>query len=98
MRAMKTNAFVTDFDEFQKCGDVSLRRSDRRHHQAGGDPDARLERDGFEIEATDRVDDAQPRPDRPLGIVLMCSAVAEIDQDTVAHVLGDKAIQRQRPW
>ena len=49
-------------------------------HQPGGDPDARLQLDGFDIEATDSVDDAQPRPDRPLGIVLMRSRVAEIDQ------------------
>ena len=62
-------------------------------HQPGGDPDARLELYGFDIEATDRVDDTQPRPDRPLGIVLMRSRVAEIDENAVAHVLGDKAIE-----
>ena len=62
-------------------------------HQPGGDPDAGLKLDGFDIEATDRVDDAQPRPDRPLGIVLMRARIAEIDQDTVAHVLGDKPIE-----
>src|SRR4029077_20300553 len=56
-------------------------------HQSGGDPDPRLERNRFDIEATDRVDDTQPRPDRPLGILLMRSRVAEIDQDAVAHVL-----------
>ena len=42
---------------------------------------------------SDSVDDTEPCPDRPLGIVLMGSRVAEIDQDTVAHVLGDKAIE-----
>ena len=62
-------------------------------HQPGGDPDARLELDGFDIEATDRVDDAQPRADRPLGIVLMRPRVAEIDQHAVAHVFGDKAVE-----
>ena len=67
-------------------------------HQPGGDPDARLELDGFDIEATDRVDHAQPRPDRPLGIVLMRSRVAEIDQNTVAHVFGDKAIEAGRRY
>ena len=61
--------------------------------QPGGDPDARLELDGFDIEATDSVDHAQPRPDRPLGVVLMRLRVAEIDQDAVAHVLGDKAVE-----
>jgi hypothetical protein len=49
-----------------------------------------VERD---IEATDNVDQAQPRPDRPLGIILVRSRVAEIDQHTVAHVLGDKPIE-----
>ena len=42
--------------------------------QPGGNPDARLELDGFDIEATDGVDRAQPRPHRPLGIVLMRAA------------------------
>ena len=52
-----------------------------------------MERGPFDIDAADRVDDAQPRPDRPLGIVLMRPRVAEIDQDAVAHVLGDKAVE-----
>ena len=34
-----------------------------------------------------------PAPDRPLGIVLMRLRVAEIDQNAIAHVLGDKAIE-----
>jgi len=62
-------------------------------NQPGGDPDSGLQSDGFDIEAADRVDDPEPRPDRPLGIVLMCLRVAEIDQNPVAHVLGDKAIE-----
>jgi hypothetical protein len=62
-------------------------------HQPGGDADPRLELDGFDIEATDSVDRAQPRPDRPLGIVLMRSRVTEIDQNAVAHVFRDKAIE-----
>ena len=62
-------------------------------HQPGGDPDARLELGGFDIEATDSVDHAQPRPDRPLGIVLMRPRVAEINQNTVAHVFRDKAVE-----
>jgi hypothetical protein len=48
------------------------------------DPDARLELSRFDIQPTDRVDQAEPRPDRPLGIVLMRSRVAEIDQHTIA--------------
>src|SRR5580704_2373119 len=61
--------------------------------QPGGDPDARLELGGFDVEATDRGYHTQPRPDRPLGIVLMRLRVAEIDQDAVAHVPGDQAIE-----
>jgi len=53
----------------------------------------RLELDGFDIEATDSIDQPQPRPDRPLGIVLMCSRVTEIDQHAVAHVVGNKPIE-----
>jgi hypothetical protein len=53
--------------------------------------DARMEPDGFDIEATDSVDQTQSHPDRPLGIVLMCSRVAEIDQNAVPHVFRDKA-------
>jgi hypothetical protein len=52
-----------------------------------------LHLDGFNIEAADGVDDAQPRPDRALGIVLMRSRVAEVDQNSVAHVFGDKTIE-----
>ena len=65
-------------------------------HQPGGDADAGLQLDGFDIEAADGVDHAQPRPDRPLGIVLMRSRVAEIDQHAVAHVLRDKAVEPGR--
>ena len=62
-------------------------------HQPGGDADARLKLDGFDIEATHNVDEAQPGPDRPLGIVLMGSRVTEIDQDAVAHIFRNKAIE-----
>ena len=62
-------------------------------HQPGGDPDPRLELGGFDIEATDSVDRAQSGPHRPLGIILVRSRVAEIDQHAVAHVLGDEAIE-----
>jgi hypothetical protein len=62
-------------------------------HQPGGDPDARFQLGGFDIEATDSVDDTQPRPDCPLGIVLMRSRIAEINEDAVAHVFGDEAIE-----
>jgi hypothetical protein len=62
-------------------------------HQPGSDPDARLELDGFDIEATDSVDRAQPRSHCPLGIVLMRLWVAEINQYAVAHVPGDEAVE-----
>jgi hypothetical protein len=52
-----------------------------------------LELGGSNIEATDSVDHVQPRPDRPLGIVLMRSRVAEIHQNAVAHVFRDKSIE-----
>ncbi len=48
---------------------------------------------GFDVEAADGVDGTQARPDRALGIVLIRLRVAEIDQDSVAHVFGDKAIE-----
>jgi hypothetical protein len=63
------------------------------HHQPGSDADTRLELGRFNIEASDSVDHVQPRPDRPLGIVLMRSRVAEIDQHAVAHVFGDKPFE-----
>ena len=63
------------------------------HHQPSGDPDSRLQLDGFDIEAADRIDRAQPGPDRPFSIILMCSREAKIDQYAVAHVPGDEAIE-----
>ena len=62
-------------------------------HQSGGDPDARLELDRLDIEAADRVDGCEPRPHRPLGIILMRLRVAEIDQHAIAHIPGDEAIE-----
>jgi hypothetical protein len=44
-------------------------------------------------EPADRVDYREPGAGRALGVVLMRSRVAEIDQDTVAHILGDKAVE-----
>jgi hypothetical protein len=62
-------------------------------YQTGGNPDARLEPYGFDIEATNSVDGAQPRPDCPLGVVLMRFRVAEINQHAVAHVPRDEAME-----
>ena len=61
--------------------------------QPGGNPDPRLELGGFDIEAADSVDDAQPGSNRPLGIILMRPRVAEIDEHAVAHIFGDKTIE-----
>src|SRR5262249_7480551 len=63
------------------------------NHQPGGDPDVRLQLDGFDIKATDNVDGAQPRPNRPLGIVLVRLRIAEINQHAVAHIPTDEAIE-----
>jgi len=54
-------------------------------HQSRGDPDARSELNGFDVEATDSVDRAQRRPHRPLGVVLMRLRVPKIYQYPVAH-------------
>ena len=62
-------------------------------YQPGGDADPRLEFGGFDIEATDGVDRTEAGAHPPLGIVLMCPRIAEIDQYPVAHVLGDEAIE-----
>src|SRR5215813_13270036 len=50
----------------------------RRHHQHGGNENA------------PKSGASQSCPHRPLGVVLMRSRVAEIDQNPIAHVLGDK--------
>src|SRR5204862_5463947 len=62
-------------------------------HQPGGNPDARPQLDGSDIEPTHGVESAQPRPDRPLSIVLMRLRIAEINENAVAHVPGDEAIE-----
>jgi hypothetical protein len=63
------------------------------HDKSGGDADA----DGEPLRSTGlqarhRSCYFQPRPHRPLGIVLMCLRIAEIDQHPVAHEFGDKAV------
>src|SRR5215472_2128374 len=62
-------------------------------HQSGGDPDARLELNGFDIKAIDSLDHAQSCKDRPLCLILMSSRVAEIDEHAVAHVPGNKPLE-----
>jgi len=63
------------------------------HHQPGGDTDASSQLAGFDREATDTLDDSKPRADCMLRIVFVGSRVAEIDQDAVTHILGDKALE-----
>jgi hypothetical protein len=41
----------------------------------------------------DRLDHRKPSAHRPLGIVLMRLRIAEIDQHSVAHILGDKPVE-----
>src|SRR5262249_35752552 len=45
------------------------------------------------VEPAHRIDDTETRSYRPLGIVLMRPRVAEISQDSVAHVFRDKAVE-----
>ena len=45
------------------------------------------------LQRTDRRDQLQPRPHRPLGIVLVRLRIAEIDEHAVAHVLRDEAAE-----
>ena len=62
-------------------------------HQPGGNADAGLRLDRLDIESADPVDDCEPRPHRALGIVLVRLRVAEIGQNAIAHIPGDKAIE-----
>jgi len=64
------------------------------HHEPGGNTNAGLQPNGADIEAADRVDDTQPGANRPLRIVFMRLWVAEIDQHAVAHVFGNKPVER----
>jgi hypothetical protein len=62
-------------------------------HQPGGDADARLQLDGFDIEANDGLDQTEPCSDRAFGIVLMRPRVPEINEHAVAHIFGDEAVE-----
>ena len=58
-------------------------------HQPGGNPDPRVELFGL-IELRHPIDQRQPASRGALGVVLMRLWIAEIHQDAVAHVAGDK--------
>src|SRR5215468_2422254 len=62
-------------------------------HEPGGDADARRELGRFDIEPANGVHDTQSGPNRSLGIVLMRPRIAEINEYTVTHVFGDKAVE-----
>ena len=66
---------------------LRLARSDQvaDHDQPGGNADAGLQR-SVRLEPGHRRDQLQPRPHRPLGVVLMGLRIAEIDQHAVAHI------------
>src|SRR5271169_2961611 len=57
--------------------------------EAAGDADPHVQR-LLCGEPADRLDDREPGTSRALGIVLMRLGIAEINQDAVAHTLGDK--------
>ena len=66
---------------------LRLARSDQvaDHDQPGGNADTGLQ-GTRRLERGHRRDQLQPRPYRPLGVVLMGLRIAEIDQHAVAHV------------
>ena len=45
------------------------------------------------VEPAHRLDDRQPGPHRPLGLVLVRPGPAEIGEHAVAHELGDVALE-----
>ena len=60
------------------------------HDQAGGNANAGLQgRAG--LQRADRLDQLQPRPHRPLGVVLVGLRIAEVHQHAVAHVFRYEA-------
>ena len=71
------------------------------HDQAGRDADARGERQSFlapaaqgqpgRVQGAHGLDQFQPGPDRPLGLVLVRPGPAEVGEHAVAHVFGDVA-------
>ena len=45
------------------------------------------------LESAYRSDQLQPRPHSPLGVVLVCLGIPEVNEDPVAHVLRDEAAE-----
>ena len=70
---------------------LRLARSDQiaDHDQSGRNADAGLQwRAG--LQPAYRLDQLQPRPDRPLSVILMGLRIPEIHEHAVAHVLRDE--------
>ena len=55
-------------------------------------PHPRLQRSA-RLQRTHCCDQFQPGPHRPLDIVLVGLRIAEVDQDTVAHVFGNETAE-----
>src|SRR6516225_5392226 len=71
------------------AGDIVLDNLAAHDDQPGGNPDARLELFAL-TQLRHPLDQRQPAARGPLGAVLMRLRIAEINQDAVAHVAGDK--------
>ena len=61
------------------------------HHQPRGNANARTKALAGRRQFRNAVDQREPRPDRPLSIVLMGLGVPEVNQRAVAQVFGDKS-------
>ena len=68
------------------------------HHQPGMDAQAHgqvhpslLRQAGIEL--AHGLDDAQPGPHRPLGVVFVRLGIAKVDQQAIAEILGDVAVK-----
>ena len=62
------------------------------HDDPCRNPDTGLQR-SVRLEPGYRRDQLQPRPHCPLGVVLMGLRIAEVHEDTVAHVFRDEPIE-----
>src|SRR5262249_56059836 len=73
---------------------LSRTRSDQvaDHDDPCRNPDTSLQR-SVRLEPDYRRDQLQPRAHRPLGVVLMGLRIAEVHEDTVAHVFRDEAFE-----
>src|SRR6266481_6915751 len=61
--------------------------------EAGGDADPARQRAGTALQLCDALGKRQARPHGALSVVFVSSRIAEINQDTVAHILGDIAVE-----